>query len=52
VFQRLLQMVPHIKERLMEGSEKSCMTIADLVSPSFQRVMNFVSLIEDSKGHI
>ncbi|KAM6493885.1 hypothetical protein JOM56_010246 [Amanita muscaria] len=31
VFQQLLQMVPRLNERLMEGSEEECMSIADLI---------------------
>ncbi|KAM6493058.1 hypothetical protein JOM56_011192, partial [Amanita muscaria] len=31
VFRQLLQMVPRLNERLMEGSEEECMSIADLI---------------------
>jgi hypothetical protein len=34
VFQQLLQMVPRLNERLLEGSEEECMMMSDLVCSS------------------
>jgi hypothetical protein len=45
-------MVPHLNERLIDGSEEECMAMADLVCLLLQQIMNLVSLIKASKGYI
>jgi hypothetical protein len=52
VFQKLLRMVPHLPERLMEVSNEECMVIAELVCLFFRESIYLSSPITDSKGHI
>lgn len=51
VFQKLLGMVPHLEQRLMDGSNEQAMAIADLVGTfhsSFGCVLSF--LLQVQKG--
>jgi hypothetical protein len=52
VFQKLLRMVPHLPERLMEISNEECMVMAELVRLFFHESIYPSSPIKDSKGHI
>jgi hypothetical protein len=52
VFQRLLRMVPHLPERLMEVSNEECMVIAELVRLFSPESIYLSSPVKDSEGHI
>lgn len=50
VFQRLLGIVPHLADRLMECSNEDAMGMADLVRRFLQRHGVILTLRQDSEG--
>jgi hypothetical protein len=50
VFQRLIEMIPGLEERLLEGSDESVVHIAELVSSYIYFDLSECSLSPDSEG--
>lgn len=50
MFQRLIEMIPGLEERLLEGSDESAVHIAELVSSYIYFDLSERSLSPDSEG--